>query len=442
MEKDIKSKKRKGLGFSFLDGIFASAMFGFTQDYFAPFLLIIGGTARAIGALNALPNLFASLVQLKSADFTERAGSRKPIINIFVFFQTLMLIPMAIMASIKWHSVPVFITIVVLFTSFAAFSGPAWASMMADLVDANKRGEYFGWRNKVLGFMLVGFTFIAGFILNKMKSVDVFYGFAVIFGCAFVFRIISWYFLTRMYEPELIHKKEDRFTLIDFLARIRESNFAKFVLFVAALNFSVNLASPFFTVLMLKDLHFNYLLYTLVTIAATLTIYFTINRWGRHADKVGNLRVLKFTAPIIAVIPLLWIVNRHPVYLVFAQVISGFAWAGFNLCASNFIYDAVTPAKRTRCIAYFNVLNGLALCAGALLGGYLVDVMPPLLGYNILSLFLISSSLRLIVAFFGPIRLKEVRPVENISSYQLFSSMVGVRPFLGVTRNVSYAEDR
>ena len=423
-------KKKDSLRMSLLDGIFASGMFGFTQDYFTPFILAIGATARGVGALSAIPNLFASLMQLKSADFTEISGSRKPIINIFVFCQALMLLPMAVMALTGWHSVSFFIAAVVLFTSFGAFSGPAWASMMADLVPTNKRGEYFGWRNKMLGFLVVGFTFTAGFILNQMRAVNVLYGFAIIFTGAFIFRMISWYFLTRMYEPKLEHRREDRFTLLNFLARVKESNFAKFVLFVAMLNFSVNLASPFFAVLMLQDLHFSYILYTTITITATLTVFIAMSRWGRHADKVGNLKVLKFTSPIIGIIPLLWIVSRHPVFLLFAQIISGFAWAGFNLSASNFIYDAVTPGKRTRCIAYFNVLNGFALCAGALIGGFLVGKLPPLLGYNILSLFVISSVLRLVVALFGPMKLKEVRPVEHINSDHLFFSMVGIRPFL------------
>ncbi len=47
---------------------------------------------------------------------------------------------------------------------------------------------------------------------------------------------------------------------LDFIAGMRKRNFEKFVLFVSLMNFSVNIAYPFFTVLMLKDLHFSYLL--------------------------------------------------------------------------------------------------------------------------------------------------------------------------------------
>ena len=144
--------------------------------------------------------------------------------------------------------------------------------------------------------------------------------------------------------------------------------------------------------------------------------------------------VLKVTAPIIATLPLLWVINHHPFYLFFIQIISGFAWAGFNLCATNFIYDAVSPQKRTRCIAYFNVFNGIALCLGALIGGFLIEKLPPFLGYKIFTLFLISSFLRMTVAIFMPTKLKEVRSVEKISSYQLFFSLIGVKSFLDADR--------
>lgn len=415
----------KSLKFSYLDGIFANLMTGFTSDYFTPFLLLLGGTIGQVGMLSAFPNLFSSLIQLKSADFTRRLQSRRKIINIFVFLQAIVLIPMTLIAALKGASPAAFIFLVVIFTSFGAVSLPPWSSLMSDLVDKDKRGQYFGWRNKTLGFLLVTASFLAGFILQIMKRVNVFYGFAIIFACAFIFRIISWYFLTKMYEPPVDHGNEHCFTFIQFLFRVRESNFAKFVLFVAMMNFSVNLAAPFFAVLMLRDLHFSYLRYSIITVMATLTVYATMARWGKLSDKVGNLKILKFTAPIIGIIPLLWIISRNSTFLVIAQVISGFAWAGFNLCSSNFIYDSVTPAKRTRCVSYFNVVNGLALCSGALIGGFLAPRLPLVFGFHLLSLFLISSVLRLIISLSFPWHLKEVRQVEDITMDRLFFSAIG-----------------
>jgi len=434
-DKDFtKEKKEKSLRSSFLDGIYASCMGGFVDAYLTPFILLLGATAKHIGMLSALPNFFASIIQLKSADITEKVKSRKKIITKFVLIQALSLLPMAFMAICGIRKPFIFILFVVLYASFGAISYPPWASLMADHIEGNKRGSYFGWRNRTLGFIAVLATFTAGLILHVMKKHNAYFGFALLFSSAFIFRMISWCFLGKMHEPYMEYKKEDYFTFFDFISRLRESNFAKFVIFVAMMNFSVNMASPFFSVFMLRELNFSYLLYTSITVTATITIILLTRRWGRHADNVGNMKIIKLTSRMIGFIPLLWIINHKPAFLFLAQMFSGFAWAGFGLCTSNFIYDAVTPAKRTRCIAYFNLLNGLALCAGALLGGFILKRLPFLFGYKILSLFLISSLLRIIVSMTMPAKLKEVRSVNKINSNKLFFSVIGIRPLLGMEK--------
>jgi len=427
-------KIRKSLKFSFLDGIFACCMTGLTADYITPYALVLKATARQIGFLSAFPSLAASLVQLKAADLTERIKSRRKIINSFVFLHALMGIPIILVPYLfKYQPVLFLIIFVTLFNSFNAVALPAWSSLMSDHIPYKKRGQYFGWRNKVLQAVTVGAAFGAGLILHYFKN-NILKGFFIILSLAFICRIISWLFLRRMYEPAFRFKKEAYFSFFDFIKRIKESNFAKFVIFAASLTFCVNVAAPFFSVFMLRDLKFNYVIYTILVTAVPLAQIFTIGRWGNHADLVGNVKVLKFTSFFIASLPFWWIVHQHPLYLVLIQIISGFAWAGFNLCATNFIYDAVTPEKRTRCIAYFNVCSGVAVCIGALLGGFLVNILPPLLGYKILSLFLISSSLRFLVVFLFSRKIKEVRPARAVSSRNLFYSVIGLKPISGITQ--------
>lgn len=410
------SKAKKSLRASFWDGVFASGMIGFSSDYLTPFLLLSGGTAHHIGILNALQNISSAFAQVKSADWTVRIGARRPLINAFVFLQALVLFGMAWVAHACLPMIPLFLALVVLFSFAGAISLPAWLSLMSDIVEQDKRGVYFGWRNRVLGPIMVACSLGAGFFLNVAHGISRCAAFAIIFAAAGICRVLSWVFLTRMHEPVLSHTKEYQFTLLEFLKRTRESNFVKFVFFVAAMNFSVNLASPFFAVLMLRDMHFGYGLYALITVTATLTMYVSMGRWGRLADRCGNLRVLKATAPLIGLVPLLWVLDRHPFFLVFAQIFSGFVWGGFNICAGNYIFDAVSPEKRTRCVGFYNFFNGFALASGGFLGGFLQAHLPALFGYNILSLLVLSSLARLLVGVFLALPLKEVRPVEAMSS--------------------------
>lgn len=429
-----KAQIKRALHYSTVNGVFASIMAGFANEYLTPFLLLLGGTVSQVGVLNAFPNIAASLTQLKTADIAEGLGSRKRIVTVFTLAQGLILLFLATAVVFKTVTPAIFIAVMVLFSCCSALINPAWGSWLSDLVDQAKRGEFFGWRHKTLGLVATGSALLAGLILHQMKKINVFYGFALLFGAAFIFTMAGRYFLKKIYEPPLSYGKETRFTIAQFLSRLKESNFAKFVMFASAMSFSVNIASPYFAVLMLRDLKFSYLLYTLITVSSTLTLYLIMTRWGRLADRVGNIRVIRFTAPLTAIIPVFWVLNRHPLFLICAQVFSGFIWAGLNLGMSNFIYDAVTPEKRTRCIAYFNVFNGLMLSAGALLGGFILRWLPPFFGYKILTLFLISSALRAYIGLQLPLKLKEVRAVEKMHSNQLFFNMINTRALLGVDR--------
>lgn len=416
------------------NGIFASIMTGMTQEFFTPFMLLIGGTARHVAFLNAIPNICAALAQLKSPELSERSGSRKRISVIFLLLQALALVPLIGLAIFQINNPFALIMLVVLFVVSGAVVTPPLGSLLADFVQSKERGAFFGWRNKVMGIVTVSASLCGGFILFFMKNINVYYGFMSLFVCAFIARISSIYFLSKVEEKPQENKKEHYFSFKQFVSRYKQSNFAQFVFFAALMSFSVNLASPYFSVYMLRNLGFGYLHYTVITAAATITIFYFMKRWGSYADRVGNLKVIQATAPLIGLIPALWLISSNSIYLIIIQVFSGFVWAGYNLCISNFIYDAVMPEKRVRCIAYFNLINGLAVSAGALIGGYLLLWLPATLGHTILTLFIISSVLRLAVGYFVPRKLKEVRTVESMESAELFFQMIGMRAIPGVER--------
>ena len=426
--------KEKSLKYSLFNGVFSNAMIGFFQDFLTPFLLVLGGTVRQVGILHAIPNLMGAFVQLKSANLIGWMGSRKKTVNIFAIIEGIVLLTVAISALLKKMDPTIFVIFMSLYAVSRAIITPALGSWISELIDIKVRGSFFGKRSRIYGFVAMGSTFIAGYILNQMKAIDPFYGFAILFGLAFVFRMLGWFFIRKIHEPKLHYDKKEQFTIFQFLGHIRKSNFTRFVFFVALFSFAVNIASPFFAVFMLKDLKFGYMLYTCMLLSSALARHLSISRWGLHADITGNIRILRFTSIFIGIIPLLWIINRNVFFLIFAQIFSGFLWAGFNLCASNFIYDAASPEKRPRCIAYFSALNCIALSAGAIIGGFMVKILPDLMGHKILTLFLISAVLRFMVVFFFHRHVGEVRFVEEVGNKNLFYSMINRKAIVGVDR--------
>lgn len=426
MEKIIK----KSMRYSLWDGIFASVMMGASETFVVPYALAMKAGPTLVGLLVALPNLAGAFFQSASATLSEFVGSRKKLIASAVFLQALMWIPViAIPYVFSSHRAGILIIFYTILIAVGLLSFPPWASLMADHVPEGERGKVFGWRNRIFGITNISSMLAAGIILHIFKNFlnDPITGFTIIFTVACVARFISSFFLTKMYELPLAIKPEHRFTMLDFLKRILRSNFGRFVIFVAIINFAVFMSGPFFAVYMLRDLSFSYLTYTVVTMTGTLTIFTMMRLWGSHADHVGNRRVMRLTSYFLPVIPVLWLVSHNIAYLIAIQFFSGFFWAGFNLAASNFMFDAVTPEKRTRCIAYYNVINGAAIFAGALSGGFLAKSLPPISGNRILSLFLLSGLVRFAaLPIFSTIH--EVRQVKHISNFELFLSVMTARP--------------
>lgn len=441
----LKEKAEKCISVSWREGIPAAVMLGILDNFFIPYALFLGASTRQVGTIVAVPHLMGSLIQVYAVDLVRHCGSRKRFLLIAAFAQALMLLPLAGLAyAEKSWKISVFMLLLACYRMVGNLIGTAWGSLVSDYFSPQKRGDYFGWRAQVTGIAgLIGIA-TSGLFLFQMRKVNAQLGFFILFVCASLFRFVSWRMMPGLLDLPVKEDKKSDFTLVMFLRRSRKSNFVKFILYVSAMTFSAHFSAPYFGVYMLRDLHFNYMLYAAVQFSAVITGLIAFPIWGRHADAMGNAKVLKITGFFIPLLPILWVFTSNPVLLILNEAFSGFVWAGFNLCALNFIYDAVTPEKRVRCIGYFNLFIGTSLFLGASLGGYLGDRLPPIHGHSLLTLFLISGMLRAVCHFLFSRKFREVResPHQGISHAGLFLSLTGMRPITAVESQTFFSLKR
>ncbi|MBI2251402.1 MAG: MFS transporter, partial [Armatimonadetes bacterium] len=291
------------------------------------------------------------------------------------------------------------------------------------------RGKIFGKRNRLLGLVTLISTFLAGGILHLFNNKNIFYGFALIFFIAFIFRMTSSFLLNSMYESKLIIKKELSFSFKEFLRRLPFNNFGKFVIFVSLMSLATYSSAPFYSMYMLRDLKLSYFHYTfLITIAAFINLLF-MPYWGEKADRYGNIKILKISGFLVPFAAIVWFFSANFNYLIFCMFFSGLAWSGFNLSFNNFIYDSTSPARRARCIAYFNVLNGAGIFLGSMLGSLLArQKIFIFFGSNLPFIFLISGILRLLVSLFLLRGLREIRTLKEVKIKDFILDIIGIYP--------------
>jgi MFS family permease len=422
-------KIRKSLRYSVLDGTAWSAMMGLTQNYMTPYALNLKATNSQISLLSAIPALLTAISQFFSPSLLERAGNRKNLILPMVFLNALMFIPILLVPFLfQTNQVWWLLGFMTISTVAGAVINPAWGSMMADLVPMKLRGRYFGNRGMINGLIMLFFSFIASGILTVFDQAGNFTGYVIIFIAALCFRMVSWYFLTKQYEPVQKAISDDSPGMVTLLKQVGTSSLGKFILFIILIDFCVAMSGPYFAVYMLHDLKFGYIPFTLVFSAGPVSNMIFLKYWGKRADMAGNLKIVKIAAMLMPIVPVLWLGSTNVVYLMAANMFSGFVWAGYSLASVNYVYDSSDPAISHKQLAVFNGMDGLASFTGFLLGGILVDKLPAFFGFQLRSIMVLSGIGRALVVIILLRQLSEVRHVSAISTWNLLKIKLNNHP--------------
>jgi len=436
-----KIEKERTMKLSVKEGSYASVMSGFGDAYITPYALSLNANNLAIGFLSSFTGLISPLSQLLGSKLMEKY-SRKKIITTAVTLHALMWLPILLLSLLFQKNIfQAYLPIILIvfysvYALFGALGGPAWFSLLGDIIPEKIRGAYFGKRNKICSTVALLSTIAAAFILDFFKTRGVvLVGFSILFFFACIFRLLSANTFRKHYEPKFKLQPGYYFSFWQFIKKAPSNNFGKFVIFIALIDLSTNISAPFFSVYMLKDLNFSYITFMLVNISSSIFSILFMPVWGKFADKYGNKDLLKLGAFMIPFIPILWLFSKSPVYLAFSpQLLSGVGWAAFNLAATNYIYDCVSPQRRALCVSYYNIIAGVGVFIGAIIGGFLASYLSITFMNKLLFVFLISGILRLVVVFFALPVIKEVRQTENKKNPILY--LREFRPITGVVMEI------
>ncbi len=433
----IAKKINKSLNYSISEGSFSSASSSLGPSYFTPFALAVNATSSQIGVLNALISLIPPLIQIKTSKWFGNF-SRKRVVWISVLLQTLMFLPLIAAGllfiygytNISW----IVLGLITLFYIVSAPTYPPWFSWMGSLVNEGERGKYFAKRNRINSFVGVIFMILGAVLLDKFRTAGiVLIGFSILFTIAFLARIICLRLLSKQYEPRLNVMKRNYFSFNSFMKNLKETPLGRFTIFTSTFRIAINIASPFFAVYLLKTLGLSYVWFMAITVSTIIFQLIFYPLMGKASDKFGNIAIIKFSALFVALTPLTWIISKNPYYLAtVASFVAGLGWAGFNLTASNYIYDSLKQDQRSFGVSYANLLNGIGLFIGAGIGSILVFSNLPIMS-GLLSLFFISGIARLGVLLYFKNFLKEVRHVKTFSPQYMVREF---RPAQGVVREI------
>lgn len=369
---------RSAMRYSTLDGIFAVQYTTLTTGtLLIGFLLVLGASASEVGLVAMLPLLGGILQPVGSALVRWQNGWRKTVTVIGVIIDdlswsavialTVFLPPDKVVTGI--------IGILVIQQTVTAFYVVSWTSWISDLIPGTLRGRFFGKRNFICNALGAVSAVIAGQFIQRVGH-NTAWSFCIIIAVAMISRLLSAFFLSKQPEPF----PED-ISGLQFMKQMsmpfKDLNYRKYLNFSLIWGLGVQIAAPFFTVYMIRDLRIDFGTVTLFAGITTFANLLGQRYWGPLCDRFGNKAVMRATGILIVTLPFWWLFTSGTgpgFYLIgFLSAFGGFAWAGYLLANGNFMMVLAPGAGKTSFFAMQAAVAGLFGAIGTLGGGLLID---------------------------------------------------------------------
>lgn len=370
----------RGLRLVVKDGLATEAMSSLTGGTFlVAMALYLGASNIQIGFLAALP-LLANVFQLLAIWLVQKYNNRRSISVICSLIARFPLLVIAVLPFAFSSTTSLKVLILLLFLHYAggAVVGASWNSWMKDLVPSQRLGTYFSHRTRKIQLLNVTLSLAVALILDHIKLHYPAYemsAYSVMFLLGGGFGLLAVYLLSRTPEPRSVEMHGQFFQLI--LKPLRNKNFRNLMVFNTAWAFALNMATPFFSVYMLKDLALpiSYII-TLNIVSQVFGILF-IKIWGRYSDAFSNKTIISICAPVYIICLMGWsftsIASISMPLLFLIHILSGISTSGINLAVTN-IGLKLSPRKDAIVyIAAKNMITAFIPALAPILGGLLAD---------------------------------------------------------------------
>jgi len=372
-----------GLKLVVKDGLATEAMASLAGGAFlVAFALKMGATNFQIGLLAALPTI-ANIFQLVSIWLVQRYNNRRAIAVIASVFARSPLFIIALLPFLVSPATGLKVLVFLLFIHYfiGSVSGMSWNSWMKDMIPEKVLGSFYSHRNRLTQIVSVTLSIAVALMLDYVRTnyadKEVM-AYSIMFLIAGVFGFLGTYFLSKVPEPKSHLVNENIFKLVK--KPLKDKNFRKFLVFNSFWAFSLNFATPFFTIYLMKtiQLPLSYIIGLGVLNQVSGIVF--VKLWGRYSDKYSNKTIIRICAPVYIACIFAWTFTTLPSVhiftiplLVIIHVFMGISMAGINLGLHNI---GIKLAPKGEAIIYMSartMIISLFPAIAPLIGGLMAD---------------------------------------------------------------------
>lgn len=345
--------------------------------------LHIGATTMQVGLLAAIP-LITQVLQAPAVKLVETLRQRRLISVVSLVVARLALPVYALVPFIEDRTLAVGVLLgaALIHYGFNAVSACSWNSWIKDLIPGDTLGRFSSRRTLVGTAVSAVATLGAALALNLAKgseqAADLIFCGLYLFG--FLCGVVSTIALARV--PELAMPPRDSTTpLVRLLLQpLKDRNYRTLLRYLASWQFAVNLATPFITVYIVRELGFDVSFVLLLTLASQVANIAVVRWWGQLSDRFTNKTVLSAATPlyILCIVAMAFAGELNDetgrsAYLFLLHIVMGAAGAGVGIASGNIVMKLSPSGQSTSYMATNALLGALAAGVAPVIGGWAAD---------------------------------------------------------------------
>jgi MFS family permease len=345
------------------------------------FAVELGASASIIGLLAAIPFL-AQLSQIGGVALVERVRQRRKITVLAVSASRALILGLALIPFIAERplQLAVLVAAQIAIALLGSIAGCAFNSWLHQLVPRESLGALFSKRlfwSTVLSSLG---ALSAGYLVQQWPGVDKTQAYSLAFVAAGAAGFVSTHYLMRVPEP-MMAAGGARVPILELLRTpFRDADFRPVIMFMASWNLASNIAAPFITVYLLRQMGYEIGTVTTLWMAGQVATALTLYLWGRLSDRLSNKAILRVALPayFASLIALAFAALPSPhaftlplLYLI--HVVMGTASGGIGLATGNLGLKLAPQGRGTAYLTAVGLAGSLAAGLAALAGGTLAD---------------------------------------------------------------------
>ncbi len=325
----------------------------------------LGASAAMMGWLQSSSNALSNGGQLLWGKLSDSVGRRRP-----------FLLGGSIALALLWYFMGVVRTPLQLVVVYAAISLFAslitvnWFSLIADQTDSTTRGRFLAVINILSSIGTIISLFVMTFLFSGAVTNDIRIPF---------FAAAGSYVISGLLMGSLNEKKGERLAPTHLGETIRNLRshplFYRYFIATNIQGIFWSMAWPMFPITIVSVMHFtltNVAFLTIASLGTTVMVQFYL---GRVTDRVNRPPLIFANRVLLSAIPLLYAFFSSFNEFIILEVYSGILGSIQNVVMNSYLLDVIPHERKAEYLSIINGFNGVIYLTGALIGGYLLEIM-------------------------------------------------------------------